>query len=150
MEDTEAAKKAPQTGSFEVFKNGQKIEGTVIEGKYYINGEPVKKEEYEAIKKEASNLDSKPQQTVTPASVSPSTSVTPAPVKSVGMEVAKTSTENVDMTRQAATTPPISTPIISNNVSSNNTTKYVPSKPLPRPEYSGSALDRYTNRIAVY
>ena len=40
--------------------------------------------------------------------------------------------------------------VVSNNVSSNNTTKIVPMKANPRPEYTGSALDRYTSRIAVY
>ncbi len=66
-----------------------------------------------------------------------------------GSEVAKTSTENADMTREASGKGANNT-VVSNNVSSNNTTKIVPMKASPRPEYTGSSLDRYTNRITVY
>jgi archaellum component FlaC len=66
-----------------------------------------------------------------------------------GKDVAKTSTENADMERDASKGGANNT-VVSNNVSSNNTTKFMPSKPTPRPEYTGSALDRYSNKIAVY
>jgi uncharacterized protein YcfJ len=77
--------------------------------------------------------------------VSPSTAPTP------GATVAQTSTENADMTREASSKPVGGGgTIVSNNVSSNNTTKIVPMKASPRPEYTGSSLDRYTSRITVY
>jgi hypothetical protein len=80
-----------------------------------------------------------------PAPVSPTTAATP------GNTVAQTSTENADMTREASSKPAGSGgTIVSNNVSSNSTTKIVPMKANPRPEYTGSSLDRYNNRIAVY
>jgi hypothetical protein len=66
-----------------------------------------------------------------------------------GNMVAKTSTENVDMGREAGKGGANNT-VVSNNVSSNNTTKIVPMKANPRSEYTGSPLDRYTNRITVY
>ena len=68
---------------------------------------------------------------------------------SAGTMVAKTSTENADMGREAGKGGANNT-VVSNNVSSNNTTKIVPMKANPRPEYTGSSLDRYTNRITVY
>jgi hypothetical protein len=70
-------------------------------------------------------------------------------LKGTGSEVAQTSTENADMSREANKGGANNT-VVSNNVSSNNTTKIVPMKANPRPEYTGSALDRYTSRIAVY
>jgi hypothetical protein len=66
-----------------------------------------------------------------------------------GKDVAQTSTENADMSREANKGGANNT-VVSNNVSSNNTTKIVPMKANPRPEYTGSSLDRYTNRITVY
>ena len=106
---------------------------------------------------------SKSEQAVTPAPTTkgpvptgsldtskPAVSPTLSKGASTGLEVARTSTENNDMAREVANQPSTAAPIISNNVQSSNTTKYVPSKPVPRPEYSGSALDRYTNRIAVF
>ena len=66
-----------------------------------------------------------------------------------GLDVIKTSTENADMGREAGKGGSNNT-VVSNNVSSNNTTKFVPMKSSPRPEYTGSSLDRYTNRITVY
>ena len=77
--------------------------------------------------------------------------VTPSPAPTPGSTVAQTSTENADMTREASSKAGGSgATIVSNNVSSNNTTKIVPMKANPRPEYTGSSLDRYTNRITVY
>ena len=78
------------------------------------------------------------------APVSPSTSPTP------GATVAQTSTENADMAREASGRGGANNTVVSNNVSSNNTTKFAPMKASPRPEYTGSSLDRYTNRISVY
>jgi hypothetical protein len=70
-------------------------------------------------------------------------------ISNTGKDVAKTSTENADMGREAGKGGANNT-VVSNNVSSNNTTKFVPMKANPRPEYTGSSLDRYTNRITVY
>jgi hypothetical protein len=70
--------------------------------------------------------------------------------KSAGSEVAKTSTENADMSREASTSGGGNNTVVSNNVNNAGTTKFVPMKAAPRPEYTGSALDRYTSRIAVY
>lgn len=67
-----------------------------------------------------------------------------------GRTVANTSTENVDMNREASKGGSGGNTIVSNNVNSTSTTKYVPMKASPRPEFSGSALDRYQNRISVY
>lgn len=67
-----------------------------------------------------------------------------------GRTVANTSTENVDMNREAIKGSSGGNTIVSNNVNSTSTTKYVPMKASPRPEFSGSALDRYQNRISVY
>jgi hypothetical protein len=77
--------------------------------------------------------------------------VDPRRVDSAGKDVSQTSTENRDMEREANTkSGGNGSTIVSNNVSSNNTTKIVPMKANPRPEYTGSSLDRYTNRITVY
>jgi hypothetical protein len=73
----------------------------------------------------------------------------PADANNSGKMVAKTSTENADMGREAGKGGANNT-VVSNNVSSNNTTKIVPMKANPRPEYTGSSLDRYNNRITVY
>ena len=67
-----------------------------------------------------------------------------------GKDVVQASTENKDMERDAKGRGGANNTVVSNNVSSNNTTKIVPMKASPRPEYTGSALDRYTSRIAVY
>jgi hypothetical protein len=75
--------------------------------------------------------------------------VTGAAPTATGKDVAMTSTENADMGREAGKGGANNT-VVSNNVSSNNTTKIVPMKANPRPEYTGSSLDRYTNRITVY
>jgi hypothetical protein len=75
--------------------------------------------------------------------------VTPAKAAPVGVDVSKTSAENADMGRETGKGGANNT-VVSNNVSSNNTTKIVPMKANPRPEYTGSSLDRYTNRITVY
>ena len=71
-------------------------------------------------------------------------------VSKAGQEVAKTTTENTDMTREASRGGGNNNTIVSNNVNNNNTTKFVPMMPSARPEQTGSALDRFTNRISVY
>jgi len=76
--------------------------------------------------------------------------VTPSAALTPGSTVAKTSTENADMAREASGRGGANNTVVSNNVSSNNTTKIVPMKANPRPEYTGSALDRYQSRITVY
>lgn len=77
--------------------------------------------------------------------------VDPRRVDTAGKTVASTSIENADMGREHLRGGGGSgSTIVSNNVSSTNTTKYVPMKASPRPEYSGSALDRYQSRITVY
>jgi len=78
-------------------------------------------------------------------------SVDPRRVDTAGKTVASTSTENVDMGREhlrggGGT----GNTVISNNVNNSSTTKYVPMKASPRPEYTGSALDRYQDRITAY
>ena len=81
--------------------------------------------------------------------VKPDNYLAPAATTPVGAEVARTSTENADMSREAGKSGGNNT-IVSNNVSSNNTTKFVPMKPSPRPQSQGSALDRYQDRVTVY
>jgi hypothetical protein len=81
--------------------------------------------------------------------VKPDNYLAPAATTPVGAEVARTSTENADMSREAGKSGGNNT-VVSNNISSNNTTKFVPMKPSPRPESQGSALDRYQNRVTVY
>jgi hypothetical protein len=69
---------------------------------------------------------------------------------SMGSEVNKQSTENSDLTREANMRQSAVQPIISSNVSNNNTQSFVPIKPSPRAERSGSALDRYNDRVSVF
>lgn len=76
--------------------------------------------------------------------------VDPRRVDSAGRNVSQTSTENADMSRETSGRGGANNTVVSNNVSSNNTTKIVPMKANPRPEYTGSALDRYQSRITVY
>lgn len=76
--------------------------------------------------------------------------VDPRRVDTAGKTVASTSVENVDMGREHLRGGGNNSTLISNNVNNSNTTKYVPMKASPRPEYSGSALDRYQDRISAY
>ena len=69
--------------------------------------------------------------------------------RDMGKDVNRTSTENLDMARETMNGRGNNT-VVSNNVSNNETTKFMPSKPSPRPEFTGSALDRYLNKTAVY
>ena len=155
MEDTKPdPSKIVKSGSFSVSGSEGKVEGIqTSDGKYYINNKEVSEKEYSEVKKKYNlTVDTKTttNSVDTKTTTNSSAPITIAPKPQKGLEVARTSTENADMTREAVGQPSITTPIISNNVQSSNTTKYVPSKPAPRPEYSGSALDRYTNRIVVF
>jgi hypothetical protein len=76
--------------------------------------------------------------------------VDPRRADMAGRTVLNTSTENADMSRNAGTGTSGGNTIVSNNVNNTSTTKYVPMKASPRPEYTGSALDRYQSRISVY
>ncbi len=69
---------------------------------------------------------------------------------SMGSEVSKQSTENSDLTREANMRQSAVQPIISSNVNNTNTQSFVPIKPSPRAERSGSALDRYNDRVLVF
>jgi hypothetical protein len=71
-------------------------------------------------------------------------------LRGTGSEVAKTSTDNADMAREASGRGGANNTVVSNNVSSINTTKFVPMKLSPRAENTGSALDRYTSRITTF
>ena len=71
-------------------------------------------------------------------------------LRGTGSEVAKTSTDNADMERDAKGRSGANNTVVSNNVSSINTTKFVPMKLSPRAENTGSALDRYTSRITTF
>lgn len=75
--------------------------------------------------------------------------LTPAPARRTGADMATVTTENTELNRETSKAKP-SAPVIMNNSSSNNNTSYVPMKSTPRPEYTGSALDRYQSRISTY
>jgi hypothetical protein len=80
-----------------------------------------------------------------------SAQVTPVFSSTAGLTVAKTSTENADLTREVNKPAPAAQPIVSSSVNNVvNTQSFVPIKPSPRPERSGSALDRYNDRVAAY
>ena len=79
----------------------------------------------------------------------PGTIIPSTPTRS-GQEVAKTTTENTDMEREASRGGGNNNTIVSNNVNNNNTTKFVPMKPTARPEFTNSALDRHTNKVSVF
>lgn len=79
-----------------------------------------------------------------------SSNVAPASSPSTGASIAQISTENSDLTRQASMDKSSGQPIISSSVNNVNTTSFTPIKPSPRPDFNGSALDRYQSRVAVY
>lgn len=64
-------------------------------------------------------------------------------------QVSQKSVENAAM-RDEMSTSKTSQPIVSNNVQTSNNTNYVPIKSDPRPSSRGSALDRYSDRVAAY
>ena len=67
-----------------------------------------------------------------------------------GSEVARESVENSDLTRETNRQQSAVQPIISSSVNNNNTQSYVPIKPSPRSPSTGSALDRYNDRVSAY
>lgn len=77
-------------------------------------------------------------------------SVTPVSPDAKGLSLARDSVENKDLSREATRTSAPITPVVSSSVNTVNTTSYVPIKATPRPERSGSALDRYNDRLSVY
>jgi len=83
-----------------------------------------------------------------PVTTKPGIPVTP--VTKPQSELGSLSLEYNDQMRETAQSKPSPAPLIMNNSSSNNTTSFVPMKATPRPEYSGSALDRYQSRISTY
>ena len=85
----------------------------------------------------------------TKPSIKPDNYLAPAKATPVGSDVARTSTENADMGREASKGGANNT-VVSNNVSTNNTTTHVPIKATPRAESQGSALDRYQNRVSSF
>ena len=85
----------------------------------------------------------------TNATLSGSFKDNPTP-RTTGSEVSRASTENSDLNREANMRQSAVQPIISSNVSNNNTQSFVPIKPSPRSERSGSALDRYNDRVSAY
>jgi hypothetical protein len=74
------------------------------------------------------------------------------PVRNVdtGAMVRQVSTENKDLERLTSQQQSTSAPIVSTSVNNNNTTSFVPIKASPRPEFTGSALDRYQRGVTVY
>lgn len=167
-------------GDFSVAGPQGSVEGHHSNGKYYINGQEVSEKEYQAVREKygvdeksktakelfkQADVQGKTSSTTpsitSPVSSSPTpTSSTVSPVSSglsklskgtsTGLDVMRTSTENADMSREAGSATSVVTPIVANNVNQNNTTKFVPTKPTPRPEFVGSALDRYQTRISVF
>jgi len=107
------------------------------------------KGDVEGAKKKLESIKAAKAVALEPSGVDAMGNVTGVTPTATGKDVAQTSTENADMSREANKGGANNT-VVSNNVSSNNTTKIVPMKANPRPEYTGSSLDRYTNRITVY
>ena len=86
------------------------------------------------------------------ARIIPSTqtqNVVPGSIKQTGITMAKESVENNELMRNPVSSGG-SNSIVSNTISNNNTNTYIPIKATPRPEYTGSALDRYQTRISVF
>jgi len=107
------------------------------------------KGDVEGAKKKLESIKAAKAAALEPSGIDAMGNVTGVTPTATGKDVAQTSTENADMGREAGKGGANNT-VVSNNVSSNNTTKIVPMKANPRPEYTGSSLDRYTNRITVY
>ena len=77
-------------------------------------------------------------------------SVRPSTPPAQGATMMNASAENADLQRAAGASSPSIQPVVSNNVNNTSTTSYVPMNSTPRPPTSGSALDRYLDRVAVY
>jgi len=79
-----------------------------------------------------------------------SAQVQPAAPSATPAQVATTTTENQAMRDETAVGGRTAQPVVMNNVSNNTQTTYVPIKGEPRPGSRGSALDRYSDRVAAY
>jgi hypothetical protein len=131
-------------------ENSAEYDLEVSKGQYNELKELNRKGDVEGARKKLAEIKAKSAENAEALNImSPEEMVSGASPILKGKDVAKTSTENADMGREAGRGGANNT-VVSNNVSSNNTTKIVPMKANPRPEYTGSALDRYTSRIAVY
>ena len=123
----------------------------VSKGQYNELKELNKKGDVEGARKKLAEIKAKSAENAEALNImSPEEMVSGASPILKGKDVVQASTENKDMERDAKGRGGANNTVVSNNVSSNNTTKIVPMKANPRPEYTGSALDRYTSRIAVY
>ena len=123
----------------------------VSKGQYNELKELNKKGDIEGARKKLAEIKAKSAENAEALNIaSPEETVSGASPILKGKDVVQASTENKDMERDAKGRGGANNTVVSNNVSSNNTTKIVPMKANPRPEYTGSALDRYTSRIAVY
>ena len=123
----------------------------VSKGQYNELKELNKKGDVEGARKKLAEIKAKSAENAEALNIaSPEETVSGASPILKGKDVVQASTENRDMERDAKGRGGANNTVVSNNVSSNNTTKIVPMKANPRPEYTGSALDRYTSRIAVY
>jgi hypothetical protein len=123
----------------------------VSKGQYNELKELNKKGDVEGARKKLAEIKAKSAENAAALNImSPEEMVSGASPILKGKDVVQASTENKDMERDAKGRGGANNTVVSNNVSSNNTTKIVPMKANPRPEYTGSALDRYTSRIAVY
>lgn len=108
------------------------------------------KGDVEGARKKLASIKAAKAAALEPSGVDAMGNVTGATPTATGKDVVQASTENKDMERDAKGKGGANNTVVSNNVSSNNTTKIVPMKASPRPEYTGSSLDRYTSRITVY
>ena len=108
------------------------------------------KGDVEGARKKLASIKAAKAAALEPSGVDAMGNVTGAQPTATGKDVVQASTENKDMERDASAKGGANNTVVSNNVSSNNTTKIVPMKANPRPEYTGSSLDRYTSRITVY
>ena len=123
----------------------------VSKGQYNELKELNRKGDVEGARKKLAEIKAKSAENAEALNIaSPEETVSGASPILKGKDVVQASTENKDMERDAKGRGGANNTVVSNNVSSNNTTKIVPMKANPRPEYTGSALDRYTSRIAVY
>lgn len=68
-----------------------------------------------------------------------------------GASLYQTAVENSEIMRDLSSMQSNNiTPIVTSNTNNNNSTSFVPIKASPRPERTGSALDRYYDKVSVY
>lgn len=141
---------APKTGPIETKEDYQNIGGERV-----VAGQPLSQKQMAVIGMSKSMGNKYSPEIEAQYAKQKSASVAPASVTptgpTTGASVLKQSTENQDMSRDLSSRGNAPAPsIVSSNVSNNNSTSFVPIKPSPRPEYSGSALDRYQNRVGAF